>query len=139
MQNKHQVVEKYSGKKKIWNVMIIFMALVATCMAVGISIRFGASNLTYATIFEAIFHFDEDNSQHIILHELRIPRAIAALLVGSALAVSGAIMQGVTRNALASPSIMGVTAGASFIVAIALAINSNTSFYILVACSFIGR
>ena len=138
MENKNRVIEKYSQQKKLWNVVVILLAIVATLVAVGISIRFGASNLTYATILEAIFHFDEDNSQHVILHELRIPRAIAALLVGSALAVSGAIMQGVTRNALASPSIMGVTAGASFIVAIALALSSNASFYVLVLSSFIG-
>ena len=138
MEKKNRVLEKYSQQKKLWNVAVILISIAASLVAVGISIRFGASNLTYATIFEAIFHFDEGNSQHVILHELRLPRAIAALLVGSALAVSGAIMQGVTRNALASPSIMGVTAGASFIVAIALAISSNASFYVLVLCSFIG-
>ena len=134
----NRTVEKYSPQNKLWNACIILLGIVVTCISVGISIRFGASDLTYATIIEAIFHYDAENSQHIILHELRIPRAIAALLVGSALAVSGAIMQGVTRNALASPSIMGVTAGASFIVAIALATNPNSSFYILVASSFVG-
>lgn len=138
MENINRTTEKYSGKNKLWNACIILLGIVVTCISVGISIRFGASDLTYATIIDAIFHYDEENSQHIILHELRIPRAIAALLVGSALAVSGAIMQGVTRNALASPSIMGVTAGASFIVAIALAVNPNSSFYILVASSFVG-
>lgn len=138
MKTKNKIIEKYSQKRKIGNIVVFLIAIAATCLAVGVSIRFGASNLTYATIFDAIFHYDEDNSQHIILHQLRIPRAIAALLVGSALAVSGAIMQGVTRNALASPSIMGVTAGASFIVAIALAVSTNASFYVLVLCSFIG-
>lgn len=117
---------------------IILTSIFIVFIAIFISIRFGASQLTYADIFDALFNFDETNSSHIIIHELRLPRAIAAILVGSALAVSGAIMQGVTRNALASPSVMGVTAGASFFVAIVFALFSTPAYYITIAASFIG-
>ncbi|MFJ7666310.1 FecCD family ABC transporter permease [Lysinibacillus sp. NPDC097195] len=113
-------------------VLLIFIVFV-------LSIRFGAyEDLTYQVIWHSLLTYDDTNSEHIILHELRIPRAVAGLLIGSALAVSGAIMQGVTRNALASPSILGVTSGAGLMLAIAYAMFANPNFSILVLFSFIG-
>ncbi len=119
-----------------WIATIFLIILVL--FAVALSIRFGASDLTYKGIWDALFHYDETNSAHVILHELRLPRAIAGLLVGAALAVSGAIMQGVTRNALAEPSILGVTAGAGFMLSIAYAVTKAPDFSTLVLFSFIG-
>ena len=63
-----------------------------------------------------------------IIRDVRIPRALAGVLVGGFLAVSGAIMQGITRNPIAEPSVIGITQGATFMVAIALVlqqVNSN--------------
>ncbi|WP_166241365.1 FecCD family ABC transporter permease [Paenibacillus turpanensis] len=57
-----------------------------------------------------------DEAQRMIIFNLRLPRTLAAVLVGSALAVSGALMQGVFRNPLASPDLMGVSGGASVLV-----------------------
>ena len=57
---------------------------------------------------------------HFVVNQLRLPRALIALLVGMALAVSGAVLQGLTRNALASPGIVGVNAGASVTVVAAI-------------------
>jgi iron complex transport system permease protein len=54
-----------------------------------------------------------DQGSDLIVMKLRMPRIVAALLVGAALAVSGALLQGVVRNPLASPDLMGVTGGAS--------------------------
>ncbi|HWK21867.1 MAG TPA: iron ABC transporter permease [Ureibacillus sp.] len=103
-----------------------------------ISILYGASSIDVGTIFQSIFHFDEANSQQVIIRELRIPRAIAAIAVGSALAVSGAIMQGMTKNPLASPSIMGVTAGSSFVLALAMVLLPSIPYQSLILFSFIG-
>ncbi|PNH92894.1 iron ABC transporter [Vibrio diazotrophicus] len=64
------------------------------------------------------FDFDEGNMLHQILATLRAPRAYASLLIGASLAVSGALMQGLTRNPLASPSILGINAGAACFVAL---------------------
>src|SRR5262245_7868561 len=55
----------------------------------------------------------DDTNYHFVVMELRLPRAIVAWLVGAALGTSGAIIQGLTRNPLASPDLTGVTAGAS--------------------------
>ncbi|MDF1508655.1 iron ABC transporter permease [Robertmurraya sp. DFI.2.37] len=102
------------------------------------SIHFGAADLSFKSVWEAIFSYDGDKSSHVIVRELRLPRALAAVTVGAALAVAGAIMQGMTRNPLASPSIMGVTAGSSFLIAIAFAIFPAISYTGLIAFSFLG-
>ncbi|EPS8830398.1 FecCD family ABC transporter permease [Vibrio parahaemolyticus] len=65
------------------------------------------------------FAFDEGNMLHQILAMLRAPRTYAGLLIGASLAVSGVLMQGLTRNPLASPSILGINAGAACFMALA--------------------
>ncbi len=97
------------------------VALLALVFSIGISVSYGAVDIKLSTVWQAIFHFESKLTSHQVIQELRLPRAIAAALVGSFLAVSGAIMQGLTRNPLASPSIMGVTDGAAFTLVMMLA------------------
>lgn len=78
-----------------------------------------------------------------IIRDVRIPRALAGVLVGGFLAVSGAIMQGITRNPIAEPSVIGITQGATFMVAIALVlqqVNPNVVIggFSLMIFAFIG-
>jgi len=73
-----------------------------------------------------------------MLREIRYPREVAAVLVGSALAVSGAIMQGLTRNPLADPGLLGLSAGARASLALALTVAPTLNYFgIMIAC-FIG-
>lgn len=118
--------------------IVIIIGIVLLGLSIIVSINFGASNLSYQDVWKAIFYFDQNNSSHVIIRELRLPRAVAAICVGAALAVSGAIMQGMTRNPLASPSIMGVTSGSSFLIAIALAVLPGISYLGLMMFSFVG-
>jgi len=72
------------------------------------------------------------------VRDIRLPREIAAAFVGAALAVSGAIMQGMTRNPLADPGLLGLTAGANAALAITIALIPSANFFgIMIAC-FIG-
>lgn len=73
-----------------------------------------------------------------MLREIRMPREIAALFVGAALAVSGAIMQGMTRNPLADPGLLGLTAGANAALAVTLALIPSVNYYGLMIACFIG-
>lgn len=66
-----------------------------------LSISLGAADIHLRTVWDAIFHFQPTETSHQIIHDLRLPRTAAAALVGALLAVSGAIMQGMTRNPLA--------------------------------------
>lgn len=73
-----------------------------------------------------------------LLREIRLPREVAAIFVGSALSVAGAIMQGMTRNPLADPGLLGLTAGANAALAITIALIPTANYLgIMVAC-FIG-
>lgn len=106
---------------KTLKIIIIAVGLSTLPIMVGISVLYGAVDIHPATVWQAVFHFNADVDEHQIIQELRLPRAISAALVGAALAVSGAMMQGMTRNPLASPSIMGVIDGAAFALVLMLA------------------
>ncbi|MFE8696603.1 FecCD family ABC transporter permease [Cytobacillus sp. FJAT-53684] len=118
--------------------IILLVGSIVLLLSIVTSIHFGAADLSYNTVWKALFAFDSENSSHVIIRELRLPRAIAAVLVGAALAASGSIMQGMTRNPLASPSIMGVTAGSSFLIAIAFAFLPAITYTGMITFSFIG-
>lgn len=118
--------------------LTIIIGPILLLLAIIVSIHFGASNLSFSDVWEAIFSYDDNNPAHVIVQELRLPRALAAACVGAALAVSGTIMQGMTRNPLGEPSIMGVSAGASFAIAIAFAFFPAVSYLGLMGFSFVG-
>lgn len=73
-----------------------------------------------------------------MLREIRLPREIAAVFVGAALAVSGAIMQGMTRNPLADPGLLGLTAGANAALAVTVAFMPGVNYFGLMVACFIG-
>lgn len=73
-----------------------------------------------------------------MLREIRMPREIAAIFVGAALGVSGAIMQGLTRNPLADPGLLGLTAGANAVLALTIALFPSPNYYTIMIACFIG-
>ncbi|GAA1408508.1 ABC transporter permease [Glutamicibacter uratoxydans] len=101
-------------------VLIWLAAAVATTLLVLISCAVGSKGIALAESWQAITAFDESNNNHLLVHELRIPRTILALVVGAALGLAGALMQSQTRNPLAEPGLLGVNAGAAFAVSIAI-------------------
>lgn len=111
-------------------------ALLLLCMLA--SIAFGAADIKPATVWAAVTAFDATDTNHLIIQTLRMPRALTAALVGAALATAGAIMQGLTRNPLADPGLLGIEAGAALAVVAAvmvLRISSMSSYAIF---AFIG-
>jgi iron complex transport system permease protein len=103
-----------------------------------LSVSYGAADISYSTIVRAVFAFDGLDNDHLILREFRIPRALAAALVGAALGAAGALMQGITRNPLASPSLMGLNAGAGLMLVLGLALSPTLGFTVLIGLSFAG-
>jgi len=95
---------------------------------------------TDTTWMDAFLTFMEPNgsNEHLIIRDVRFPRALIATFVGACLGVSGAIMQSITRNPLSSPSILGVNAGASFFVVLGVVFLSVQSLQTYMWLSFGG-
>jgi len=85
-----------------------------------LSLALGSAEIAPRTVWDALFHFDATSSDHLIIRTLRMPRTVNALLVGAALAVTGGLMQGITRNPLADSGILGINAGAALAVVAAV-------------------
>lgn len=102
--------------------LLMFIGTILLVLGIGLSISLGAKNIDFSTIIQSLFSNENDVNIKII-RDVRIPRAIAAALVGGFLAVSGAIMQGITRNPIAEPSVMGITQGATFMIAVAFVLQ----------------
>ncbi len=94
---------------------------VALLAAVLVSTVVGALVTSPATVWQALFAFDDSSPAHNVVRSLRIPRALGSAMLGAALGVAGAVLQGLTRNPLASPSLMGLNAGAGLAIVIGLA------------------
>ncbi|HGS5146007.1 TPA: FecCD family ABC transporter permease [Vibrio parahaemolyticus] len=110
-----------SVSKSHWKASL-FVCAMALCTLSGYTASMiGWSNFSLSVndLTSYWFAFDEGNMLHQILATLRAPRTYAGLLIGASLAVSGVLMQGLTRNPLASPSILGINAGAACFMALA--------------------
>nr|WP_245921007.1 iron ABC transporter permease [Melghirimyces profundicolus] len=102
-----------------------------------VSLVFGAAEASPGEVWLALTT-DVKGDTVTMIREIRLPRVVAALCVGSALAVSGAVMQGLTRNPLADPGLIGLTAGANAALAVTMALMPAVSvFGTMIAC-FIG-
>lgn len=90
--------------------------------AVVASIAVGAKGIPPSVVLDALLHHDPGNPDHVIVTDVRLPRTIIGLLAGAALGASGTIIQGVTRNPLGEPGILGINAGASLLVLFAISV-----------------
>lgn len=102
------------------------------------SIAFGAADIAPVDVWQALVAFDPASTEHLIIRTLRIPRALVAALVGAALALAGALMQGLTRNPLADPGILGIEAGAALSVVAAVYLLRIGSLALYTIFAFIG-
>ncbi|ASS97683.1 MULTISPECIES: FecCD family ABC transporter permease [Geobacillus] len=91
------------------------------------SMAIGVADTTWRDVWQALFS-DQEGKTLDLIRELRIPRETAAAAVGAGLAVAGAIMQGMTRNPLADPGLLGLTAGANAALAATLAFFPSAGY-----------
>ena len=110
---------------RAWSGVPVLLAVLAGAFLLHIAV--GAKQLPIGTVFEALVSFDETVFDHVIVQNLRLPRAVLAIVVGACLSLAGALMQGVTRNPLADPGLLGLTTGAAFAVVIAHSVFGFTS------------
>lgn len=110
-------------------------SLIIGLLIVGASLSLSAGAVWISPIAVIKEVWSGDN---FILSEFRVPRMLLGILVGAALAISGAVIQGVIRNPLASPDVIGITKGASLAAVIVIIVFPTAPLFVLPVASFIG-
>ena len=107
--------------------LLVLVSIVVIVLASVGGLVIGSRNIPVSTVLDAVLSYDAGNNEHLIVIESRLPRTILGLVVGAALGLAGALMQSITRNPLADPGLLGVNAGASAAVVVAIAYLGVTS------------
>jgi iron complex transport system permease protein len=114
------------------------VALALLILVVATSLVVGTREIPIGTVLDALLHPDPTITDHTVVLDLRVPRTVVGLLAGLALGLAGALMQGITRNPLADPGLLGVNAGASLFVVVGIAAFGVTSALGYVWFAFAG-
>lgn len=115
----------------------LFLAMIILIFLMCASIVYGYTDTTWKMAIDAFQHFNGSN-EHIVIQSVRLPRSLIAAAVGASLAVSGVLMQTLTKNPLASPDIFGINAGAGAAVVIAVTIFGIGNLHLFTWLSFLG-
>ncbi|EXX90740.1 ferrichrome ABC transporter permease [Paenibacillus darwinianus] len=126
------------GNRPIAFGVVILAGIAALLFALVSSVSVGAADIDFAAVWEAVFQYNRELQQHQIIQELRFPRALAGALVGACFSVAGALMQGMTRNPLADPGLLGINAGAGFVLSLCFSLLPGLSYQHLMLFSFLG-
>ena len=114
----------------IVSILLLFLFLCS-------SLVYGYTSTTWKMTLESFTHFNHSNA-HIIIQSVRLPRTLIAAAVGASLAVSGVLMQTLTKNPLASPDILGVNAGASMAIVLTLTVTGINNLQAFTWIAFLG-
>lgn len=110
--------------------------LLLLALAIALAMMLGANTYGPRDVIDGLL--DRDSTLHIIMYELRLPRVILAIMVGASLGVAGVLLQGVTRNPLADPHILGLTAGAGLAASFAVRLSADIPERTLAPIAFGG-
>ena len=102
---------------------VLLLGIVLLLLCLLWSITLGAADIAPRTVYDAIFSSD-GSFQHLIIQTIRLPRVLSGMVVGAALAVAGALMQGLTRNPLADSGLLGINSGAALAVVLAASLET---------------
>ncbi|MED0673960.1 iron ABC transporter permease [Aneurinibacillus aneurinilyticus] len=139
LSQQNEEAKKIIFRSRPWATAIILIGgVVALILSIGLSVSFGVADIKFTTVWEGIFHYNADLTQHQIIQELRLPRVLGGAMVGTSFAVAGAIMQGMTRNPLADSGLLGLNSGAGFALALCYAFFPGMPFLYLILYSFLG-
>lgn len=118
-------------------VIFVICSLLLLIGGLILAVRLGSVHINFKDIFDSIFNYS-DNLELMLVRDVRIPRALSVLMTGGILGVTGAMIQGVTRNPIAEPSILGVSQGATLVIAIFYAMGIAITTTNVMIASFIG-
>ncbi|WP_104181341.1 iron ABC transporter permease [Arthrobacter sp. B0490] len=123
-----------STPRTLAKLVLTALVLLVFCLA---SLTIGARSVGVGTVLDAVTAFDPSNGDHAVVLS-RLPRTVVGLLVGAALAAAGAALQGVARNPLADPGILGINAGASLAVVVGIHVFGLGGASGYIWCAFAG-
>ena len=126
-------------RSRIGYAVFLTAAAIVLLMSMLISISVGVAGGNIRDFFTAIFQPDTSPELSQIMLEMRLPRALAACITGAAFALAGTVMQGITRNPLADAGLLGINAGACFLVALCTAAFPMLSSWGLMGAAFLER
>lgn len=115
----------------LWRPRVVLVCIIAAALIVflgALSIGLGDYPISVPRVLEVIFQGEGSRVERLVVLEWRMPRVATAIAVGCALGLSGALTQTVTRNALASPDILGITTGASAMAVTVIVLGSGGGF-----------
>ncbi|MBN8193624.1 iron ABC transporter permease [Bacillus sp. NTK074B] len=118
--------------------LLLFLGtLLLLFLFIGISIVYGYTDTSWKTALDAFIN-PTGSTEHIVIETIRLPRALIAGTVGASLAISGVLMQTMTKNPLASPGIFGINAGGAFMVVVAVTLFGVTNLQSFTWLAFTG-
>ena len=121
-----------------WRLAWLLVAVGVLVLVVLASVAVGTRSIPVGTVLDALVHPSATEDAHAVVRSLRVPRTVVGLLAGAALGLAGAVMQGVTRNPLADPGLLGVSAGASFALVLGISVLGLTGPVAYVWFAFAG-
>lgn len=129
--------QQRSRKRPTARALQLILAVLVLAIVCVASLAIGARPISAETLVQVLTAYDPANGDHAVVLS-RVPRTIVGLLAGAALGLAGAAMQGVARNPLADPGILGVNSGAALAVVIGIFVFGVTSFTGYVWFAFLG-
>lgn len=135
----NRVIHSHSSRRGtghlVQPLLVFFIISLLFIIGAYLSLRFGAITYSHQQLVETLLHPMTDSSVQDVIIDLRLPRMVAAILVGAAMAQAGAMMQGITRNAIADPGLLGINAGAGLALILGYAVFGSLHYsQILVIC-----
>jgi iron complex transport system permease protein len=125
------------SKKVKLSIVGLAIGILVLIVCLILSVTLGAAKISLDSILQSFLSFD-GSREHLIIRTVRLPRSLLAMLVGASISVAGALMQGVTRNPLADPGILGVSSGAAFSVVMAIFLFGASTPSTYVWYAFLG-
>lgn len=112
-------------RAKLVALLVLLLILVGAFLLATV---LGAKRIAYMEVWLSIFAYDDVNTTHEVIRSIRLPRVLAAMAAGAGFAVSGALVQGISRNPLADSGILGINAGAGLMLVLAMIFLPTLTF-----------
>ena len=137
MKEQQQIIEAYKRKVAIRNTLIVIGCVLLLGVSLILSMDTGYIKMSPSDVLRTLFGRGTDEEK-LILFDFRLPRIVISMLVGAGLALSGCIIQSVSKNPLADPGILGINAGASLMVILYVLVFSAESFLSVFTLPFLA-